>query len=229
MSPKRIVVTALSLAVLVIGAVALLTRTPSPKSADLAARKQIMEALGACIARLKPQSQVLVLSNPFTKGAGYLDAKAQYERAAVSALRKGLGPRTHVTVVFPEIRKEFFTNRQSLLFPPECRTPLSFAIQPASVDVLAEAHPECQVIVSLIGLPAGVEQLRIWSNKDSRCFALLLPDLTVLGPPDKAMEAFQSGKLLATVDRDDKSGDPLIVTRANVADVLQRQPKALGY
>ena len=229
MSVKRFIAGAVTLAVLVIGAVALLTRTSSPKNAALAARQQAMEELGACIAKLRPQCQVLVLSNPFTKDAGYLDAKAEYERVAVSALRKGLSRRTAVTVVFPEIRPEYYTNRQSLVFPPECRTPLSFAIQPASVDLLADAHPECRVIVSLIGLPSGVEHLRIWSDEDPRCFALLLPDLSVLGPPEKAMEAFQSGKLLAIVDRDARSGDPLIITRDNVAEVLQSQPKALGY
>ena len=57
----------------------------------------------------------------------------------------------------------------------------------------------------------------------------LLPDLRVLGPPAKAVEAFQTGKLLAAVDHDAASGAPLVVTRDNVEAVLQRQPKALGY
>ncbi len=229
MSARRIIVLACSLVVVVIGAIALLTRNSGPKSAALAAREHAMEALGACIARLRPQCQVLVLCNPFAKDAGYLDTKTQYERVALSGLRKGLGRRVPVTTVFPEIRAEYYTDRQSLFLPPECRTPLSFAIKPASVDQLAEAHPQCRVIVSLIGLPSGVEQLRIWSDKDPRCFALLLPDLRVLGPPVKAREAFQTGKLLAAVDQDAASGDPLIVTRDNIEVVLQRQPQALGY
>jgi hypothetical protein len=228
-STKRSIVLACGVAVVAIGALTLLTRPSSPKSAGLAAREQAMEALGACIAKLSPQCKVLVLSNPFAKASGYLDEKNQYERAGLRGLRKGLGGHTPVTVVIPEIRAEYFTNRQSLILPPDCRTPLSFAMQPASVDQLADAHPECRVIVSLIGLPPGVDQLRIWSDKDPRCFALLLPDLRVLGPPAKAVEAFQGGKLLAAVDQDAKSGDPLIVTRDNVEAVLERQPKALGY
>jgi hypothetical protein len=195
----------------------------------LAAREQVTEALGICIAKLKPQCQVLVLSNPFGKDAGYLDAKLRYERAAISGLRKGLGRRVPVTVVSPELRPEYFTNRESLFLPPECRTPLSFAIQPASLDRLAEAHPECRVIVSLIGLPSGVDQLKVWNDEDPRCFALLLPDLRVLGPPAKTVEAFQNGKLLAAVDQDAASGAPVIVTRDNVEAIIQRQPKALGY
>jgi hypothetical protein len=229
MSVKRIIVPACALAVVAIVIIVLLTRTSRPKEAALAAREQVTEALGTCIAKLKPQCHVLVISNPFGKDAGYLDAKLRYERAALSGLRKGLGRGVPITVVFPDLLPEYFTNRESLFLPPECRTPLSFAIQPASVDRLAEAHRECRVIVSLIGLPAGVEQLKIWGDQDPRCFALLLPDLRVLGPEAKAVEAFQKGKLLAAVDQDAASGAPLIVTRDNVEAVIQRQPKALGY
>ena len=132
-------------------------------------------------------------------------------------------------VVFPEIRPEYFTDPQSVSIPSDSPTPLSFLMEPGSVDRLAEAHPECQVIVSLIGLPAGVGQLKIWNEKDPRCFALLLPDLRLVGPPAKAVEAFQRGKLLAAVVEDGETRDPLIVTRDNVVDVLKRQPKALGY
>jgi hypothetical protein len=102
-------------------------------------------------------------------------------------------------------------------------------MQPASVDQLAEAHPECSVIVSLIGLPVGVDKLKIWDEKDPRCFALLLPDLRLLGPPAEAVGAFQRGKLLAAVVQDLNSSDPLIVTRDNIVQVLEQQPQVFGY
>lgn len=229
MSAQRNIVLAAGLALVAVAAMAFLTRSSSPKSAALAARQHAMEMLGARIAKLRPECKVLVLSNPFTKESGYLNEKSQYERAGLRGLRKGLGGRSPVKVVFPDIRAEYFANPQSVSIPPDSRTPLSFLMRPASVDQLAEAHPECLVIVSLIGLPAGVDQLKIWNEKDPRCFALLLPDLRLLGPPAKAAEAFQGGKLLAAVVEDFQSGDPLIVTRDNVADVLKRQPKALGY
>src|SRR5512133_767637 len=145
MSAKKIIVLACGLTVLVIGALALLMRMSGAKSGALSARERAMEELGAYIARHDPQCQVLVLCNPFTKSAGYLDSMSQYERAALSGLRKGLGRQHPLTAVFPEVRGEYFTNRQALFFPPESRTPLSFAIQPASVDQLAEAHPECKL------------------------------------------------------------------------------------
>jgi hypothetical protein len=209
--------------------VALLTACSGQKKAAVAAREQIMEALGACIAKSNPKCMVLVLSNPLTQESGYLNEKNQYERAGIRGLRKGLGSHIPVTVAFPELRAEYLNDPQSIILPPDCRTPLSFVIEPSSVDRLAEAHPECGVIVSLIGLPTGVEQLKIWSEKDPRCFALLLPDMRVLGPPAKASEAFQRGKLLAAVAQDTQSGGPLLVTRDNVEAVLVSQPKALGY
>jgi len=227
MSAKRNIVLASGL--VVVAAMALVACSANPKSAALAARQQAMELLGARLAKLRPECQVLVLSNPFTKKSGYFNEKSQYERAGLRGLRKGLGRRCPVQVVFPEIRPEYFAHPQSVIIPPDSRTPLSFLMQPASVDQLAAAHPKCGVIVSLIGLPAGVEGLKIWNEKDPRCFALLLPDLRLLGPPAKAAEAFQRGKLLAAVVEDLQSGGPLIVTRDNVVEILRRQPKALGY
>ena len=74
-----------------------------------------------------------------------------------------------------------------------------------------------------------MDQLKIWNEKERRCFALLSPDLRVLGPPDQAVAAFQRENLLAAVLEDPKSGDPLVVTKDNIVQVLQRQPNALGY
>ena len=188
-----------------------------------------METLGTRIAKLRPECKVLVLSNPFTKQSGYLNEKNQYERAGLRGLRQGLGGRSPVKVVFPEVRPEYYANPQSVVIPPDCRTPISFVMQPASVDQLAEANPECSVIVSLIGLPVGVDKLKIWDEKDPRCFALLLPDLRLLGPPAEAVGAFQRGKFLAAVVQDLNSSDPLIVTRDNIVQVLEQQPQVFGY
>jgi len=226
---KRTIVVTSGLALVAAATTAFLALSSSPKSAALAAREHAMEMLGAQIAKVRPECKVLVLSNPFTKESGYLHEQSQFERAGLRGLRKGLGGRSPVTVVFPEIRPEYFANPQSVVIPSDSRTPLSFLMQPASVDQLAEAHPECRVVVSLIGLPVGVTQLKIWSEKERRSFALLSPDLRLLGPPDQAMAAFQQENILAAVLEDPKSGDPLIVTKDNVVQILQRQPNALGY
>ncbi len=141
-----------------------------------------------------------------------------------------MGGRAEVKVLFPRIRPEYLANPQSVVIPPDSRTPLSFLIEAASVEELADAHPEYRVIVSLIGLPMGIDRLKLWSQEDARCFALLLPDLRLLGSPAKTVEAFQQGKLLAVVVEDSQQpSEPLIVTRENIQAVLQRQPKVFGF
>lgn len=229
MTAGKKILLGLGLAAAAVAAAVFLLRPSGPKGAALDSRERAMEMLGACIARLQPDCQVLVLSNPFARESGYLDQTSQYERAGLGGLRRGLGGRIPVTVVFPEIRPEYLAHPEAVIVPPDSRTPLSFVMKPDSVERLAGAHPDCRVIVSLIGLPVGVDQLKLWDDKDPRCFALLLPDLRVLGPPEKAAEAFQRGKLLAAVAEDSRSGVPLLVTRSNVVEVLERQPEALGY
>jgi hypothetical protein len=188
-----------------------------------------MKVLGERIAKLRPKCKVLVLSNPFAKDAGRFDEKSQFERAGIEGLRDGLGRDSEVTVVFPEIRPEYFSHRELIVVPPDSRTPLSFVIRPEAVDELADAHPECNVIVSLIGLPAGVERLKVWNEKDPRTFALLLPDLRLLGSPEQIAAAFSGGKILAAVFQNSKTGEPLIVTRENAAEILKNDPKIFGY
>src|SRR6185369_1970289 len=162
MKRKPIIAMIAGLAAITWAVIGFLPRTSGAKSAALAARQDAMETLGESIAKLRPKCKVLVLSNPFTKDSGMLDKNAQFERAGLRGLRKGLGPDSSVTVVFPEIRPQYFSDPLSVFIPPESRTPLSFLIRPGAVEQLADAHPECSVLVSLIGLPAGVDQGNIW-------------------------------------------------------------------
>jgi hypothetical protein len=227
---KTVIATTAVLAAAAAAVIAFLPFRSTPKNAALAARQEAMEKLGACIAKLRPGCKVLVLSNPFTKDSGFLEPKAQFERAGVRGLRDGLGEKASVTVVFPEISAEFRADPQSVFIPPDSRTPLSFLVPSASVEQLADAHAECSIIVSLIGLPAGMDQTKLWNEKDPRCFALLLPDLRVLGPPEQAAEAFRRGKILAAVADDTlRPGNHLVITSDNIQEVLQRQPATLGY
>ena len=201
----------------------------SPKSAALSVREHLLAVLGAEIAKVRPQAKVLLLSNPFAEKAGTFNEKTQFERAGIRGLRKGLGKGSTVTVVFPEVRPEYLSNPGSIPIPPDSKTPLSFLIQPASIDRLAEANPECTVIVSLIGLPVGVNELKLWSEIDSRSFALLMPDLRVVGTPNDTLAAFHRGKLLAAVYENPATGEPLIVNQTNIARILAESPRTLGY
>jgi hypothetical protein len=223
-SGKQNIVVLMGLAAAVAVALfALLFRKSSPQNVALTGREQAMELLGARITELRPKCSVLVLANPLTKNSG------KFDRAGLHGLRLGLGSHSSLSVAFPEIKPEYAASPQSVPVPQDSRTPLSFLIEPASVDELAEAHPHCRVIVSLIGLPVGADKLKVWGEKDPRSFALLYPDLRLLGPPAEAVAAFQRGKLLAAVVDDPTSGKPLIVTKDNIVEVLEQKQKALGY
>lgn len=218
-----------ALALGVAAAAILLLRPAGPRSAALAARERAMQLLGEHIASRHPNRPVLVLANPLIRHAGRLNVNARFERAGVRGLRRGLGSGSSLTLVFPEILPAWFTNPQSIFVASDSRTPLSFIVEPASVEHLAQAHPECRVVVSLIGLPVGLDRREIWRQDDPRCFALLLPDLRLLGPPAAAEEAFERGKLLAAVAEEPPDRYPLIVTRENAAEVLEQHPETLGY
>lgn len=207
----------------------LLTRPNAQQGAALDARQQALEMLGARIASLLPQCQALVLSNPFARNAGFTDERNRFEQAGIRGLSRALGKNSSVKVVYPEIRADYLANPASVAIPSDARNPLSFLMEPGSVDALAKANPRFNMIVSLIGLPVGVDQLGIWDEKDPRSFALLLPDLRLLGPPEKVVEAFQRGKILAAVAQVEGSPAPLIITKENVAEVLERHPSALGF
>lgn len=229
MNLKQLLALAAGLLVAVALGVFLLLRPSGAEGAALDVREKQLQKLGAALAAARPGCHVLVLSNPFARGSTLPNERSRFENAGVRGLREGLGKKSTVQVVFPEIRPEHFSNPGSIVIPPDSRNPLSFLMQPASVEALARAHPECQVIVTLIGLPVGVDQLSLWDEKDPHAFALLLPDLRLLGPPEKTLEAFRRGKILAAVADVPGSSEPLLITPDNAADILQRHPAALGY
>lgn len=217
------------LATLIAITTVLLLRPSGPQGAALDSREEAMRLLGATLAQWRPDTPVLVLANPFAQNSGFLDEKTRFERAALHGLQKGLGKQTPVTVVAPDIRPEFFSNPSSVFIAPDSKNPLSFLILPESVDRLAAAHPQCQILVSLIGLPVGVENLNLWDPKDPRALALLLPDLRVLGSPAQAAHAFQRGKIIAAVVEDTPPGTFLVVTSSNILEVLDKHPNFLGF
>ncbi len=207
----------------------LLSRRATPESEALSARREAMKLLGAQIIKLRPNANVLVLGNPFSRDAGVFDERKQFERAALRGLRDGLGRDPSITVVFPEIKPEYLANPASVMIPPDSKTPLSFIIKSDAVDQLAAAHPECNVIVSLIGLPVGIERLKVWDQKSPISLGLLLPDLRWLGGPAETVAAFQREKLLAAVFEKPGTNEHLVVTGENIAPLMQQQPKLLGF
>ena len=220
-----------SLVILFVAAAASLVRIFFPGDPEMGAavkaRHVALQQLGEALKPGVGEGGVLVLSNPFSKQAGQSKTIRQFELAGIDGLAKGLGPEIKFRVGFPEIKPEYQEHPERAVFPPNTSTPLSFLMDAKSVDALADSHPDCEVIVSLIGLPLGVESLDVWSGRHR--FGLLLPDLRVLGSKSKALEAFESGKIIAAVVDDKSSGAALIVDSNNVKEILAKRPELLGF
>ena len=170
---------------------------------------------------------VLVLSNPFTETRGKNGNARRFEEAAIAGLKSAFGDQKELLVVFPTIKPEFREHPERAIFPPDSKTPLSFLMEPDAVDEIVRAHPDCELILSLVGLPVGIEKQEVW-NGDHQ-FGLLLPDLRILGSKRKAANAFKEGKIVAAVVADSKTDEPLVIDSSNIEAVLTDQPKLLGF
>ena len=100
---------------------------------------------------------------------------------------------------------------------------MSFLVAEDSFDRLVREHPDCDVIVSLIGLPAELERVSAWRTPGPPRFALLLPDLRLLGNAAALGEALKSGKLAAFVLNKPGAPEADVPVGKNVAKEFARR------
>lgn len=144
--------------------------------------------------------KALVLSNPFAQRKGRPKEVYRFEEAGLRGLRRGFGDKTRLlAVVYPEIAAEHRDRPSGAWIPPETTTPLSYLMASDALDSAVARHPEADLIVSLIGLPLNVTQTKAWQAPGPPHFALLLPDLRVVGDKTAIRLAFKSQKLVAIV------------------------------
>jgi hypothetical protein len=208
--------------------------------ASLEHREIATQFLGEYLAAHYSGRKAVVLSNPFSTQPGQPREVYQYEKAGLRGLRRGLGKAVTIEeVAYPEIRPAFFKDRRSVPIDPATSTPLSYIVAEDALDKITRQHPQAEVMISLIGLPVNVLQTETW--KTGRKFALLLPDLRMLGDQSSIRAAFQSGKIAAIVlnkpgappDDQPLSRDPkmeftlrfLLVTAENVDQYLKAYPR----
>ncbi len=171
-----------------------------PRGIALTERELATEVLGQYLARHYPGKKVLVLSNPFTQQKGQRKEIYQFEEAGLRGLRRGLGQRLVVeAVVFPELRPEFFQDPSSAYIDPRTTTPLSYLMAEGALDAVWRRHPGAELIVSLIGLPVNLKQTEAWRNPNGPKFALLLPDLRMVGDQETVREALEARKIAAII------------------------------
>lgn len=230
------------LIVVALGAGAWILTRPNPEQASLRIREIAARGLAEEIVRTQPSnSRALVLSNPFTRRPDIAKAIAELEQAGVAGVRAGLGNKLAVgAVAFPELKPEAVENPAALLSGFETSTPVSFLVTPEAFDKAAREHSDCSVLISLVGLPADLNQCAAWKASSPVKFALLLPDFRNIADSRTVIQAMISGKLLAFVlprpgapdNNVPVAGDWknefekrfMLVTTANVERVVESSP-----
>lgn len=205
-------------------------------------RALALEVLSRHLAACCAGERVLVIGNPFTQQTGQPASVYAFEKAALAGIEAGVGEALTIDgPAYPALDPRAAANPAAFPLPPDLRTPLSAMTVRDAWDRLRQEHPVANVWISLVGLPLGVGNLEVWRNPQPR-FALLLPDLRVLGDLAAVRAAFQSGKLLAIVlnrpgappesaaaladDQAEFDRRYLLVTGENLESVLQRFPAA---
>lgn len=181
------------------GALALwITLKPNALGDALRSRETATRVLAENLARKFPKDRMVVASNPFTKKKGQLRHVYQYEDAGLRGLRKGFGE-GKVVVDFPELQPGAFDNPHGFTIPANTTTPVAFLLAQGAFDALAQKHPGCGVVVSLIGIPTDLTTLKLWQSPDGPKLAFLLPDMWMLGDKQAIASAFKTGKIAAMV------------------------------
>jgi hypothetical protein len=216
-------------------------RDPAQESA-LRSRAEATRVLAEYLVKTGAGRSVLVISNPFVKRGGVAPAICATEAAGVRGIAQGLAGKAKMEgPVFPDLKPEAEQDPRSVAIDPETTTPLGYLVAEEAFDRLVGAHPECDVIFSLIGLPAVLARVQCWQASGPPRFALLLPDLRMIGNADAVRGAMRSGKLAAFVLQ--KPGQPgaaaatssggtdsfdqrfVLVTVSNIEQVIQAYPK----
>jgi hypothetical protein len=163
-------------------------------------RALAMQRLGRYLAEHYAGKKAIVLSNPFSQKPGQPSEVYQFEKAGLHGLRRGMGKAvTLQAVVYPALKPDVEQNPASVSIDPTTTTPLSYLITDTALDVLVQAHPDAEIIVSLIGLPVNLRQTKTWKDDSRRTFALLLPDLRMIGNREAISAAIRNGKIAAFV------------------------------
>lgn len=229
----------LYLVVLLVGVSFWMVMRKGPMEGALQTRELATRVLAEELAQQYPGSSALVISNPFAEQKLVRRNIRAVEDAGIRGLQAGFGDQvTLKEVVYPEAMSD-----PRSVYIPDTTTPLSYLIAEDAFDRLAEANPECDLLVSLIGLPAQLDKVELWSRPGPPRLALLLPDLRMVPSADHLRQAMNSGKLSAFVlakpgaargpvqkdDRQEFDRHFLLVTATNLNSVLTTYPGLFDF
>ena len=193
------------------------------------------------LAKTHPNAKVLVLSNPFATRPQMDQAVVDQEKSGIEGLKAGFKNKMEsMKVVYPALDPESYASPRSFVPDFSVTTPISFLFAPNALTELQKENGDYDLWISLIGLPVDIVEADLWKKNDGPRFALLLPDLRVLGGVESIKTAFRRGKLIAIVltqqdrmfDTRTMNGDAreafdqryLLLTEDNVDEFIERHP-----
>ena len=190
----------LALLVLVAAAAGLLLFRGGRPPAAAQSRRVATRGLAEYLASRYPGSRAIVVSNPFTQRRGLAKAVYAQEKASIRGIEEGLGGAIELkAVVFPELRPEALQDPSRVEIDASSPTPLSYLMADGAFDHLLQEHPDCDLVISLVGMPLELGRVEAWRASSPVRFALLFPDLRMLGSRASIRDAVRSGKLAAFV------------------------------
>jgi hypothetical protein len=167
--------------------------------APLSQREIATRVLAEYIRKTAKPKGVLIVSNPYARDPGRPSEVYAFQKASEAGLRKGFGPEIDVKVGFPKLKPEAIRDVSSVFVDPNSTTPLSYLVAEDAYDQLMREHPECDVFVSLIGLPGNTATSPVWLRNGPPRFGFLLPDFKIMGDPNAIRQVFKTGKIIAAV------------------------------
>ncbi len=182
-----------------LGLLALWIVTAGGKEKPLTLRELAARELAAELQRAAHPKAVLLVSNPFSELPGRPAEIYQFQSAGEAGARRGLAAGTEMVIGFPKLRPEAIRDPGSVYIDPTSATPLSFLMEDGAFQDLMGRHPQCDGIISLVGLPVGVRRAAFWTEPGPPIFALLTPDFRMIGDAQAVRHTFRSGKLAAAV------------------------------
>jgi hypothetical protein len=213
------------------GALFLWFRWSNPAVSERSYATQLLAEYAKSAARPKG---VLVIGNPFVDRPNRPAEAAVFEKAGIAGLRAGFAG-IPIKTAHPKIKASVLADPASVQIDPNSPTPLSFVIESSAFEELITANPDCDLVVSLIGLPVNLAAMDAWTRTGPPKFALLLPDWRMIGDPTAIEKAFSSGKLVDVViarPEIPSNADPKsryeIVNATNVVEAIRRWPATFG-
>ncbi|MFA6292909.1 MAG: hypothetical protein WC637_14060 [Victivallales bacterium] len=117
--------------------------------------------LGRYLARTAPGSNALIITYDRNSENSLLDA-------SMDGIREGLGGKVRIAAIDSPIKPAPLKASEKTKISPEKMLYLSRKVQSNNLDQVIARHPECNLVISLIGLPKDANKMLIFTIKPEK-------------------------------------------------------------